>query len=221
MDLERCLARASRWVSRQIHWDRSRTIASGGACWDPRLLGYGASSLSRWLMRLLDPEEVVARRRRNFAQLAALLRGHLSVPFRELPLGTCPLFLPVMVPNKPRFQQELERLGVQSVNLWDASHPGCPPELAAPDLLQQASDSLRVMGFENSGSQALPLDSRCTALLRHDERGDPQHDRLIELGGDRPLLLLREHDAQVRPRHQVKCLTPRQLTQHVDMLAEA
>ena len=131
MDLERCLARASRWVSRQIHWDRSRTIASGGAWWDPRLLGYGASSLSRWLMRLLDPEEVVARRRRNFAQLAALLRGHLSVPFRELPLGTCPLFLPVMVPNKPRFQQELERLGVQSVNLWDASHPGCPPELAA------------------------------------------------------------------------------------------
>src|SRR2546425_6091193 len=29
------------------------------------------------------------------------------------------------------FQQELERLGVQSVNLWDASHPTCPPALAA------------------------------------------------------------------------------------------
>ena len=82
-------------------------------------------------MRLINPEEVVARRRSNFARLAARLRGHLSVPFRELPPGTCPLFLPVMVPDKPRFQQELARLGVQSVNLWDASHPSCPPELAA------------------------------------------------------------------------------------------
>jgi len=130
MGLERSLARVSRWVTRLSHWERSQTITSGGAGWDPRLLGYGASSWSRWLMRLVDPERVVARRRRNFAQLAAHLRAHLCVPFRELPPGTCPLFLPVMVPDKPRFQQELERLGVQSVNVWDTSHPTCPPELA-------------------------------------------------------------------------------------------
>jgi dTDP-4-amino-4,6-dideoxygalactose transaminase len=131
MGLERCLARTSRWVTRRMHWDRSRTITSGGASWDSRLLEYGASSLSRGLMRLVDPTDVVVRRRSNFAQLVARLRDHLSVPFHELPAGTCPLFLPVMVPDKPRFQRELERRGVQSVNLWNASHPGCPPDLAA------------------------------------------------------------------------------------------
>ncbi len=35
-----------------------------------------------------------------------------------------------MVPDKPRFQQEMESLGVQTVNLWDTSHPTCAPDLA-------------------------------------------------------------------------------------------
>ena len=131
MEVERGLTTASRWVTGLIHWDRSRTMTSGGARWDPRLLGYGASSWSLSLMRLIDPEEVVVRRRRNFTRLAAHLRGHLSLPFSELPRGTCPLFLPVMVPDKPRFLQELHKLGVESVNLWDVAHPTCPLDLAA------------------------------------------------------------------------------------------
>jgi hypothetical protein len=129
--VERQLTRAARSVKRAIRWDRAGTIGSGGALWDPRLLVYGASRWSVWLMRFMDPEEVVARRRRNFAQLGNRLSGRLPVPFAELPPGACPLFFPVMVEDKPRFQRELERLGVQSVNLWDASHPTCPPDLAA------------------------------------------------------------------------------------------
>jgi dTDP-4-amino-4,6-dideoxygalactose transaminase len=81
-------------------------------------------------MGLMDRDAVVARRRANYTRLASRLRGHATVPFPELPAGTCPLFFPVMVPDKIRFQQELDRLGVGSVNLWDASHPSCPPELA-------------------------------------------------------------------------------------------
>jgi dTDP-4-amino-4,6-dideoxygalactose transaminase len=130
MDVETQLGRASRWVTRMLHWDRSRTITSGGAHWDPRLLGYGTSAWSVGLLRFMDPQEVVARRRRNYAQLASHLRGHLDVPFPDLPPGVCPLFFPAMVPDKPRFQRELDRLGVQSVNLWNASHPTCPPDLA-------------------------------------------------------------------------------------------
>jgi len=120
--------RASRWIARAIRWDR--TISAGGARWDPRLLEYGASSWAVWLMRFMDREEVVARRRANFLRLASRLRGHVPAAFRELPAGACPLFLPILVPDKIRFQQDLEKLGVQSVNLWDASHPTCPPDLA-------------------------------------------------------------------------------------------
>lgn len=128
--VEQGLTRASRWVKRAVRWDRAGTITSGGALWDSRLLKYGASAWSVWLMRLMDPADVVVRRRRNFVHLASQLRGHLGMPFPDLPPGVCPLFLPVMVPDKPRFQEELLRLGVQSVNLWDASHPSCPPDLA-------------------------------------------------------------------------------------------
>ncbi len=128
--VERWAARATRWVTKAIHWDRSRTIGSGGATWDPRMLGYGASAWTVWLMRFMDRDAVVARRRANFARLASCLSGHVPIPFSRLSAGVCPLFFPIMVPDKVRFQRELEGFGVQSVNLWDIGHPTCPPDLA-------------------------------------------------------------------------------------------
>jgi len=129
-ELEIWTTRASRRFAKMIPWDRSHTIRSGAAHWDPRLIRYGASPWIVRLMRLMNPEVVVARRRANYAHLASRLRGHISCPFPDLPTGTCPLFFPVMVPDKMRFQQELEALGVQSGNWWDESHHTCPPELA-------------------------------------------------------------------------------------------
>jgi perosamine synthetase len=128
--VEQWLGQASHWVARRIGWNRNRTIGSGGATWDQRLLGYRASAWTTWLMQFMDRETVVARRRANFQRLAARLRGRVSLPFPELTDGACPLFFPILVPDKVRFQQNLEDLDVQSVNLWDASHPSCPPELA-------------------------------------------------------------------------------------------
>ena len=129
--LEKCWNWASRRAPGMIQWHRDEMVASGGARWDSRLLDYGASPWIVPLMGLVDRDAVVARRRENYARLASRLRGQVSLPFPELRAGTCPLFFPVMVPDKVRFQRALERLGVQSVNLWDASHPTCPPALAA------------------------------------------------------------------------------------------
>jgi dTDP-4-amino-4,6-dideoxygalactose transaminase len=131
VSVERGLARASRWFRAATGWNRDETISSGGALWDERLLGYAASPLSRALMRFVDPYDVIERRRTNYTRLAALLRGRFHLPFPHLPAGACPLFLPVMVPEKVRFQRRLASLGVESVNLWDASHPTCPASLAA------------------------------------------------------------------------------------------
>jgi len=127
----RWTAQGSRRLSRLIRWDRRRTISSGDSSWDPRVLGHRASRWVIGLMWLMDRDRVVVRRRANYVRLAARLRGEVPCPFPELPPGTCPLFFPVMVPDKVRFQQHLAALGVESVNLWDASHPTCPPALAA------------------------------------------------------------------------------------------
>jgi perosamine synthetase len=129
--LETWWTRASHGAARVIGWERDGIVASGGARWDSRLLDYGASPWIVPLMSLMDRDAVVARRRANYERLASRLRGHVPFPFPELRPGTCPLFFPVMVPDKVRFQRKLERLGVQSVNLWDAPHPTCPRALAA------------------------------------------------------------------------------------------
>lgn len=129
--LDLWLGRASHWVARRVGWDRDRTIGSGGALWDQRLLPHKASTWTIWLMQFMDREEVVARRRANFQRLAARLSGRVPFLFSQLTDGACPLFFPILVPDKVRFQQDLAALDVQSVNLWDAPHPSCPPELAA------------------------------------------------------------------------------------------
>jgi hypothetical protein len=108
----------------------AHTVTVGGALWDPRLLDYGASAVTVWLMRLMDRDEVIARRRANFLALAARLHAIVPEAFRDLPAGACPLFLPVFVRERADVVRELERLGVQSVNLWETSHPTCPPDLA-------------------------------------------------------------------------------------------
>lgn len=129
--VERSVTLTSRRVTRLMRWNRSQTIVSGGALWDSRLLGHGASRSVRAQMRFVDRERVVMRRRANFVRLASRLNGAVSCPFPDLPPGVCPLFFPLMVPEKARFQQHLADLGVGSVKLWDASHPTCPPKYAA------------------------------------------------------------------------------------------
>lgn len=129
--VEQWLGRASHWVAGRIGWERAQTIGSGGALWDQRLLGHRASAWTVWLMQLMNREEIVARRRANFRYLAERLRGRVALPLPQLTAGACPLFLPILVRDKVRVQQDLEAFDVQSVNLWDASHPSCPLDLAA------------------------------------------------------------------------------------------
>ena len=129
--LEHWLGQATHWTARRIGLDRNDTIASGGANWDQRLLEYRASAWTIRLMQFMDRDEVVARRRANFRHLAARLQDRVPLPFPKLTEGACPLFFPILVPDKVRFQQKLDALDVQSVNLWDTSHPSCPPDLAA------------------------------------------------------------------------------------------
>lgn len=130
--LENSLLRVARTTKKALRWDRGTTIGSGISHWDPRLLEYRASPLVLRLMRLSDPETVIATRRKNFLRLISRLRGHIPIPppFDELPEGVCPLFVPALVDDKIRFQEEMAKFGVQTVNLWQDRHPACPADLA-------------------------------------------------------------------------------------------
>ncbi len=98
--------------------------------WDSRLVDYGASPCVPRLTRRFDLGRIVDRRRQNFSRLASRLSGRVTMPLVELAEGVCPLFFPILVDDKLRAQKDLATLGIQSVNLWDESHPSCPSELA-------------------------------------------------------------------------------------------
>jgi dTDP-4-amino-4,6-dideoxygalactose transaminase len=127
---ERWITRATRWAAAAVRWERSRAVSSGTGHWDARLLPYGASPWATALARRVDPAEVVAKRRRNYERLASHLLGRLPLPFPTLPPGTCPLFLPAMVPDKVPFLDGLAREDIECADWWAGSHPTCPPELA-------------------------------------------------------------------------------------------
>jgi perosamine synthetase len=129
--VERALSGASRLVKRLLRFNRGTTVSSGGPRWDPRLVAYGASRWTQQLVRRTNRDRVVARRRANYAHLAARLRPHVLVPLPDLAPGTCPLNLPVLVPDRARVHRELTALGVQSGEYWPNAHPTCPFELAA------------------------------------------------------------------------------------------
>jgi hypothetical protein len=60
-----------------------------------------------------------------------------------------------------------------------------------PEPLEYARNSLDIGGIANHGSDALSLDPRGAVRRRHNQRGYAHRDRLIELGWDLELLLLR------------------------------
>jgi dTDP-4-amino-4,6-dideoxygalactose transaminase len=81
-------------------------------------------------MRCANPDEIVGSRRRNFEHLVSRLDGRLALPFATLPAGTCPFFLPVMVPDKAPFIERLGRLDIHAADWWAETHPTCAPEFA-------------------------------------------------------------------------------------------
>ncbi|HYX43680.1 MAG TPA: hypothetical protein VE760_01470, partial [Acidimicrobiales bacterium] len=85
-----------------------------------------ASSCSRvtaWTVGRVDGAAIRARRRRNYAALVAELEPACPEPFRALPDGVCPLYLPVMAADRPRAMAELLGRGVRGVEIWPVPHP--------------------------------------------------------------------------------------------------
>jgi len=129
--IERAATRAAAAVKRTLGWNRGATVASGGPRWDSRLVDYGVSGWTRQLVRFTDPERVVRRRRANYARLVQSLRREISVPFPELPRGTCPLSLPILIRERDRVHDRLAVQGIEAGKYWPGSHPTCPEDLAA------------------------------------------------------------------------------------------
>ncbi len=81
------------------------------------------SRLTEWVVVRADAEAIRARRRQNYATLALELGPACPKLFRELPPGTCPLYFPVLVSDRPQAIAALLSRGVRAAEIWPVPHP--------------------------------------------------------------------------------------------------
>ncbi len=79
--------------------------------------------LTEWIARRADAARARAARRANYAALAAQLGELCFEPFRELPPGTTPLYLPVLARDRPDALARLLARGVRAIEVWPVPHP--------------------------------------------------------------------------------------------------
>ena len=83
------------------------------------------SRLSERLLERFDYAAIRHRRVENYRRLGALLRPDVRQAFPSVPHGVCPLFFPVVVPDKQAAARQLRAHGVDALEFWnDSSEPG-------------------------------------------------------------------------------------------------
>jgi len=86
------------------------------------------SRLSAGLLHSVKPETVVARRRSNCTRLLQAIAGLPGVNplFDDVPPGVCPLSLPILVQDRPRWRHELALRRITSIPWWSGYHRDLP-----------------------------------------------------------------------------------------------
>ena len=83
------------------------------------------SRLSERLLERFDYAAIRERRVQNYRKLGELLRPEVLQAFPSVPNGVCPLFFPVVVPDKQAAAEQLRARGVDALEFWnDSSEPG-------------------------------------------------------------------------------------------------
>ena len=128
--LGRAIRQAARSASQATVDKAVATVKTGTMHLTPHELALGSSKLVELLLPRFDAQMVVVRRRRNFQRLAEQLDGILDVVGAPLAPGTCPLFLPVRIPDgrKRDLMQKLHALGIDAIDFWGTGE--CDDEFA-------------------------------------------------------------------------------------------
>jgi len=79
------------------------------------------SRVSARLVDRLDFEGIRRRRVANYRLLDAQLDARVARVFPTLPDGVCPLFFPVLVPDKSAAAEQLQQCGIDALEFWNDS----------------------------------------------------------------------------------------------------
>lgn len=100
-------------------------VTTGSDEFDPAAAHLGISKLSMSLLHRLNMERAARLRRRNYRYLLNRLRDVAPPIMDQLPDGACPLFYPVISPNKVEIVEQLQARGISAVDFWHFFHLTC------------------------------------------------------------------------------------------------
>ena len=81
------------------------------------------SRVTAWTASRMDGRQIRDRRRAHYQALLADLAALCPPPFRELPAGVCPLYLPVLAVDRADALAALLERGVRGLEIWPVPHP--------------------------------------------------------------------------------------------------
>jgi len=98
-------------------------VPVGDIGWNPTHINIGMASLSNTVMNGLDYRQIREKRRKNFLLLKEKLAGRVTMLREDLPEGVCPLFFPILAPDKTWAAAALRERGIGAVEFWNYGDP--------------------------------------------------------------------------------------------------
>jgi hypothetical protein len=125
------LARLKKIIGRGLNHAGVMRIPVGDIGFDPAHVNLSMSPVCRSLLGRFDYESILRTRRLNYQRMYERLVGKADPLCGELEDGVCPLFFPILVPDKPAAAKALLRLGIEATELWNRGDPQVPGDISA------------------------------------------------------------------------------------------
>jgi dTDP-4-amino-4,6-dideoxygalactose transaminase len=139
---------------------RIKRVTTGSDHFNPDDVNLGMSALSRRVLASQDMDRVVRVRRRNYRILLEALRDVSPPLFDTLPDGVCPLFYPLVVPDKENVMGALETRGIETVDFWRFFHPACDPA-DFPDAVWLRRHILEIPCHQDLSRETMEYVAKC------------------------------------------------------------
>jgi dTDP-4-amino-4,6-dideoxygalactose transaminase len=125
------LARLKKRIGRKLSDAGIRRVPMGDIGFNLDHTTLAMSPVCRSLLRRFDYRSILRIRRANYQHMYERLAGKADSLCAELDDGTCPLFFPLLVPDKPAAARALAQRGIEAIELWNYGDPQVPGEISA------------------------------------------------------------------------------------------
>ncbi len=124
------LAELKKFIGQKLNHAGVKRVPVGDIGFNSAHVNLAMSPICRSLLRRFDYESIIRIRRSNYQHMYERLIGNADPLCGELDDGVCPLFFPILVPDKSAAAKALSRLGIEATELWNDGDPQVPDKIS-------------------------------------------------------------------------------------------